>query len=129
MHDFEFKAGELVCEKVKVSSIAQRVGTPFYLYSYKTLADHFLKIQRAFAKVNPIICFAMKSNGNLSVIKALVDLGAGIDIVSVGELKKLCWPVRTRRRSSLLPSERLRKKLLLRLKQAFYCLMLSLSRN
>ena len=88
MHDFEFKAGELCCENVKVSSIAEHVGTPFYLYSYKTLTDHFLKIQRAFAKVNPLICFAMKSNGNLSVVKSLVDLGAGIDIVSVGELKK-----------------------------------------
>ena len=88
MHDFEFKNGELYCENVKVSSIAKRVGTPFYLYSYKTLTDHFLKIQKAFAKVDPIICFAMKSNGNLSVIKSLVDLGAGIDIVSIGELGK-----------------------------------------
>ena len=82
------KHGELYCENVKVSSIAERVGTPFYLYSYKTLTDHFLKIQKAFAKLDPIICFAMKSNGNLSVIKSLVDLGAGIDIVSVGELGK-----------------------------------------
>ena len=88
MHDFEFKEGELYCENVKVSSVAQKVGTPFYLYSYKTLTDHFLKIQRAFAKLNPIICFAMKSNGNLNVIKSLVDLGAGIDIVSIGELGK-----------------------------------------
>src|ERR1700691_4933164 len=88
MHDFEYRAGELCCEGVKVSTIAERVGTPFYLYSYKTLTDHFLKIQRAFARLDPIICFAMKSNGNLSVIKSLVDLGAGIDIVSVGELKK-----------------------------------------
>ena len=88
MHDFHFKNGELCCENARVSKIAERVGTPFYLYSYKTLTDHFLKIQRAFAKVNPIICFAMKSNGNLSVIKSLVDLGAGIDVVSAGELKK-----------------------------------------
>ena len=88
MHDFEFKSGELYCERVPVSSIARKVGTPFYLYSYKTLSDHFLKIQKAFAELNPIICFAMKSNGNLTVIKSLVDLGAGIDIVSVGELKK-----------------------------------------
>src|SRR5438045_853957 len=88
MHDFHFKNGGLFCEQASVSAIARSVGTPFYLYSYKTLTDHFLKIQRAFAKLDPIICFAMKSNGNLSVIKSLVDLGAGIDIVSVGELKK-----------------------------------------
>lgn len=88
MHDFSFKNNELCCESVKVASVAKSVGTPFYLYSYKTLTDHFLKIQKAFARVNPIICFAMKSNGNLAVIKSLIELGAGIDIVSVGELKK-----------------------------------------
>jgi len=88
MHDFHFKNGELCCENVKVSTIAKSVGSPFYLYSYKTLTDHFLKIQKAFAPVNPIICFAMKSNGNSAVVKSLVDLGAGVDIVSVGELKK-----------------------------------------
>ncbi|MBF0511255.1 MAG: diaminopimelate decarboxylase [Candidatus Omnitrophica bacterium] len=88
MHDFKFKNDELYCEDVKVSSIVKRVGTPFYLYSYKTLTDHFLKIRKAFLKLNPIICFAMKSNGNLSVIKSLIDLGAGIDIVSMGELRK-----------------------------------------
>ena len=88
MHDFLFKKNELYCENVKVSAIAKKVGTPFYCYSYKTLADHFLKLQHAFAPVNPTICFAMKSNGNLAVIKSLIDLGAGIDIVSVGELKK-----------------------------------------
>lgn len=88
MHDFEFKNGKLYCEDVKVSAIAKRVGTPFYLYSHKTLTDHFLKIKKAFAKLDPIICFAMKSNGNLSVIKTLIDLGAGIDIVSIGELGK-----------------------------------------
>ena len=88
MHDFHFKNGELYCENARVSAISKRVGTPFYLYSYKTITDLFLKIQRAFAKLDPLICFAMKSNGNLSVVKSLVDLGAGIDVVSVGELKK-----------------------------------------
>lgn len=88
MHDFYFKNGELYCEGVRVAAVANSVGTPFYLYSYKTITDHFLKIQRAFAKINPLICFAMKANGNLSVIKSLVDLGAGVDVVSVGELRK-----------------------------------------
>ena len=88
MHDFKFKNNELYCENVKVAAIAKAVGTPFYLYSYNTIADHFTKIQKAFAAVNPTICFAMKANGNLAIIKSLIDLGAGIDIVSVGELKK-----------------------------------------
>jgi diaminopimelate decarboxylase len=81
MHDFKFKGSELFCENVKVASIAQKVGTPFYLYSYNTIADHFTKLQKAFASVNPTICFAMKANGNLAIVKSLIDLGAGIDIV------------------------------------------------
>lgn len=88
MHDFKFKNGELFCENVKVTAVAKGVGTPFYLYSYNTIADHFTKIQKAFAPLNPIICYAMKANGNLAIIKSLVDLGAGVDIVSGGELKK-----------------------------------------
>lgn len=88
MHDFLFKNNELHCENVKISTIANKVGTPFYVYSYATIADHFLKIQKAFAPLNPTICFAMKANGNLAILKSLVDLGAGIDIVSSGELKK-----------------------------------------
>ncbi len=88
MHDFKFKNGELYCEDVKVKDVAAKVGTPFYLYSHHTLVDHFTKIQTAFAPVHPLICFAMKSNDNLAVLKTLKDLGAGFDIVSVGELKK-----------------------------------------
>ncbi|MFC1510501.1 diaminopimelate decarboxylase [Candidatus Omnitrophota bacterium] len=88
MHDFVYKNNELYCEKLKVSAIAKECGTPLYIYSYKTLTDHFHKLKEAFKSVNPLICFAMKANDNLSVIKALADQGAGFDIVSIGELKK-----------------------------------------
>ena len=88
MHDFKYKNNELYCENVKVSTIAQKVGTPCYIYSHHTLVDHFTKIQKAFAKLNPIICYAMKANDNLSVLKTLHNEGAGFDIVSGGELKK-----------------------------------------
>lgn len=88
MHDFKYKNGELYCENVKVSSVAKKVGTPFYLYSYKTLVDHFNKIKQAFKEIDPLICFAMKCNDNMAVVKSLIDQGAGCDIVSVGELKK-----------------------------------------
>ncbi len=88
MHDFKFKSGELYCENVKISTIAKNVGTPAYVYSHHTIVDHFTKIQRAFAPVDPTICFAMKSNDNLAVLKTLANHGAGFDIVSVGELKK-----------------------------------------
>ncbi|MBF0521867.1 MAG: diaminopimelate decarboxylase [Candidatus Omnitrophica bacterium] len=89
MHDFNFKANELYCEGVKVSTVAKSVGTPFYLYSHKTLVDHFRKVQKAFEAVNPIVCFAVKANGNLAVLKTLADEGAGFDVVSGGELKKV----------------------------------------
>jgi len=88
MHDFKFKKGELYCESVKVSAIAKKVGTPCYIYSHHTLVDHFTKIKKAFHKIDPLICFAMKSNDNLAVLKTLAKQGAGFDIVSIGELKK-----------------------------------------
>ena len=88
MHDFQFKNKELYCEDVKVQTIAREFGTPCYIYSHHTLVDHFRKIQKAFAPINPLICFAMKANDNLAVLKTLQIEGAGFDIVSGGELKK-----------------------------------------
>lgn len=86
MHEFTFKDNELYCEGIRVRDIAAKVGTPFYLYSYKTLIDHFRKLRSAFRPVNALVCFSMKSNSNLAVIRALVKNGAGLDIVSGGEL-------------------------------------------
>lgn len=86
MHEFNFKDNELYCEDVRVRDIARSVPTPFYLYSYKTLIDHYRKLQDAFRPVKPLICFSMKSNSSLAVVRALVKNGAGLDIVSGGEL-------------------------------------------
>ncbi len=88
IHDFQYKNGELYCEGVKVSAIVKKIGTPVYIYSYKTIVEHFRKIKEAFKPIDPVICFAMKANSNLAVLKALVNEGAGFDIVSGGELKK-----------------------------------------
>src|SRR5512137_3172009 len=86
MHEFEYKNGELHCEGVPVRTIAQRVGTPFYCYSSKTLASHFRAFDRAFAGVPHLICFAVKSNPGVAVLRVLGREGAGADIVSGGEL-------------------------------------------
>lgn len=86
MHHFKYRNNSLYCESIKVQDIAEEVGTPFYLYSYRTLIDHYRKIKEAFASLRPLICFSMKSNSNLSVCRALVKAGAGLDIVSGGEL-------------------------------------------
>lgn len=88
MHDFSYKNGVLNCEGIPLTDIAKEYFTPFYLYSMHTVMDHFTKIQKAFSEVDPLICFSMKSNSNLTICKALVDAGAGLDIVSGGELYK-----------------------------------------
>jgi len=88
MHHFKYRGSKLYCESVSVEKIAEQVGTPFYLYSYKTLIDHYRKLKSAFKELKPLICFSMKSNSNLSVCKALINQGAGLDIVSGGELFK-----------------------------------------
>ena len=88
MHEFTFKDNEFYCENIRVSEIAKKVPTPFYLYSYKTLIDHYRKIKSAFSPINPLICFSVKSNSSLAVLRALVKNGAGLDIVSGGELYK-----------------------------------------
>jgi len=76
----------MVCEKVSLARVAREAGTPCYVYSFKTLTEHLRKLQRALKELNPLICFSMKSNSNLALCKALVDHGAGLDIVSGGEL-------------------------------------------
>jgi diaminopimelate decarboxylase len=88
MHEFNFKDNELYCENIKVADIAKSVATPFYLYSYKTLIDHYRKIKTAFRPIDPLVCFSVKSNSNLAVLRALVKNGAGLDVVSGGELYK-----------------------------------------
>jgi len=86
MHRFNYKKGELFCENVQVEKIAQKIETPFYLYSANTFLDHFRKLQDALREINPLICFSVKSNSNVAVLRLLVKNGAGLDIVSGGEL-------------------------------------------
>ncbi len=86
MHEFKFVNKQLYCEKVKVEELALRFGTPLYVYSYHTLIGHYLKLKEAFKEIEPLICYSVKANSNLALLKALVDKGAGLDIVSGGEL-------------------------------------------
>jgi diaminopimelate decarboxylase len=88
MHFFKFKNNELYAENVAVRKIVKKVGSPVYIYSLGTFLDHFLKIKRAFASIDCLICFSVKSNSNLTVLKTLTKAGSGLDIVSGGELFK-----------------------------------------
>ncbi|HYA14852.1 MAG TPA: diaminopimelate decarboxylase [Syntrophales bacterium] len=86
MNYFHYKINELWCEEVPVSVIAKDVGTPFYLYSHRTLKQHFRVFDEAFANVPHLICFAVKSNSNIAVLRIFINEGGGVDIVSGGEL-------------------------------------------
>lgn len=86
LHDFYYAGKELYCEKVRVKEIVQRTGTPVFIYSHRTIVEHYRKLARAFRSVRPLICYSLKANSNLAILKALVREGAGLDIVSEGEL-------------------------------------------
>lgn len=89
MHHFRYVGNKLCCEGVAVETLAKRFGTPLYVYSQRTLTEHFQKLDRAMSPVEHLICFALKSNGNQSVLRALANLGGGFDIVSGGELQRV----------------------------------------
>jgi len=89
MHDFHYAGNKLCCEKVRVEALVKRFGTPLYVYSQHTLTDHFQDLDRALAGVEHLVCFAVKSNSNQSVLRVLARLGSGFDIVSGGELQRV----------------------------------------
>jgi diaminopimelate decarboxylase len=89
MHGFRYVGNKLFCEGVAVESLAKKFGTPLYVYSQGTLTDHFQKLDKALAPLDHMICFAMKSNSNLAVLRTLANLGGGFDIVSSGELQRV----------------------------------------
>ena len=86
MHHFHYKKNDLFGEEVLLAKVAAEVGTPCYVYSYATLSRHFRVFEEAFQDIPHLICFAMKANSNLAVLRSLIKLGAGVDIVSQGEL-------------------------------------------
>jgi diaminopimelate decarboxylase len=88
MHHFAYKDGHLHAEEVSLRVIAEDVGTPFYCYSTATLERHYRVYDEAFHGQDHAICYSMKANSNQAVVKTLVDLGSGIDVVSEGELRR-----------------------------------------
>src|SRR5262245_3521985 len=89
MHDFRSTGYQLGCEGVNLVDLARKFGTPLYVYSQNTLTSHFRRLDEAMAGVDHLICFAVKSNSNRSVLRALARLGGGFDIVSGGELQRV----------------------------------------
>jgi diaminopimelate decarboxylase len=88
MHHFAYRGGVLHAEDVSLAALAAEVGTPFYCYSTATIERHYRVLQQAFAGLDPLICYAIKANSNQAVIATLGRLGAGMDVVSEGELRR-----------------------------------------
>jgi diaminopimelate decarboxylase len=89
MHSFHYQRGKLSCESYTLDKAAERFGTPLYVYSSQTIVDHYQRLDQALHDLNREICYAVKANSNLAVIRLLADQGAGFDIVSGGELYRV----------------------------------------
>ncbi|MCX7346801.1 MAG: diaminopimelate decarboxylase [Alphaproteobacteria bacterium] len=88
MHHFAYRDGVLHAEDVNLKQLSEEIGTPFYCYSTATLERHFKVMAEAFAGTDHLICYAMKANSNQAVIRTMAALGAGMDVVSEGELRR-----------------------------------------
>ena len=86
MDHFVYRDRTLFCEDVPVPELAAQYGTPLYVYSQATLLHHLKQIQTAFAPANPILCYSVKTNANLSICKLMAEHGSGFDVTSGGEL-------------------------------------------
>lgn len=85
---FSYRGGELHAEAIPVRLVAEAVGTPCYVYSRGTIEAHYDRLVAAFAPIEPLVCYSVKSSGNLSILRVLVERGAGMDVVSGGELHR-----------------------------------------
>ena len=86
MHAFHYRDGHLYCEDIDLTHVAREFGTPTYVYSAKTILDHYARLDAALAPLDHLICYAVKANSNRAILKLLVRASAGFDIVSGGEL-------------------------------------------
>jgi diaminopimelate decarboxylase len=89
MHRFQRKGGKLFAEGVSLDGLADRYGTPLYVYSAGTIVDHYRRLRGVLRAVNPLICYSVKANSNLAILSTLARLGSGFDVVSGGELERV----------------------------------------
>ena len=89
MHFFRYRDGHLYCEDIDLGHVAEKFGTPTYVYSAGTILDHYTRLDAALAPLDHLICYAVKANSNRAILKLLADAGAGFDIVSGGELYRV----------------------------------------
>ena len=121
MHDFRYVRGRLYCEGVSVEALVKKHSSPLYVYSSKTLTDHFIKLNRALAPLDHLICFAMKSNSNLGVVRTLADLGSGFDTVSGGEIQRVIAAGGNPHKCVFAGVGKTQEEIVLALRKGIYC--------
>jgi diaminopimelate decarboxylase len=89
MDHFHYRDGQLYCEDTPVAELAREYGTPLYVYSQAALLETLKALQTAFAEVDPLVCYSVKANSNLGILKLLAAHGSGFDVVSGGELLRV----------------------------------------
>jgi diaminopimelate decarboxylase len=89
MDYFSYRRGELCCEDVPVADLAERYGTPLYIYSQSMFLGQLRTLQEAFAELDPLVCYSVKASSNLGILKVMAEHGSGFDVVSGGELYRV----------------------------------------
>ncbi len=89
MDHFQYRDDQLYCEETPVAELAEQFGTPLYVYSKATFVGQLKALQAAFAEVEPLVCYSVKANSNLGILKLLAEHGSGFDVVSGGELYRV----------------------------------------
>ncbi len=121
MHSFRYHQGQLFAENVPLQSLAEKYGTPLYVYSKSTIAGHYTRLDAALAKLDHLICFAVKANSNLSVLNTIAKLGGGFDIVSAGELYRVIKAGGDPAKCTFAGVGKTRDEIEYALKQGIYC--------
>lgn len=89
MHHFHYSGSDLHCESVDLAAVTKLYGTPTYVYSAATMEDNYRRLQRGLAGLDAQLCYAMKANSNLAILRHFANLGAGFDLVSGGEIRRV----------------------------------------
>jgi diaminopimelate decarboxylase len=122
MHSFHYHQGQLFCENVSLQSLAQKHGTPLYVYSKGTVTSHFTRLDAALGELDHLICYAVKANSNLAVLSTIAKLGGGFDIVSAGELYRVIKAGGQAGKCTFAGVGKTRDEIVYALEQGIYCI-------
>jgi len=121
MHSFRYHQGQLFAENVPLQSLAEKYGTPLYVYSKSTITGHYTRLDAALTKLDHLICFAVKANSNIAVLNTIAKLGGGFDIVSAGELYRVIKAGGDPAKCTFAGVGKTRDEIEYALKQGIYC--------